>query len=211
MTQPAAASSATLLSHHGPTASVTSISTAVSADGAITPPTYDLPGANYIDHNERAGLPGRSVERESTKHLTSILNSRSGLSARSLGLPQNIRAGFGSQTSSTRERISASIRLVSSKPKEEDKDDGKSQTSGSGGQHVKEGGMIIEPEPVVETTKTTMGGGQAGMLSTLLQYYDTKRDDGLPMDSQGHRESFLPSFLPLYEDSLPVWRDLTVA
>lgn len=191
MSQPAAGSSTTLLSHHGPSASVTSISTAASADGVITPPTYDLPGANYIDHNERAGLPGRSVERESTKRMTSILSSRSGLSARTLGLPHNPRAGLTSPTSSNRERLPASIRLVSTKPKEEDKEDGKSQMSGSSGaQHVSEGGMIMEPEPVVEATKMNVGMGQAGMLSTLLQYYDTKRDDGLPMDNHGHRELF---------------------
>lgn len=53
---------------------------------------------------------------------------------------------------------------------------------------VRGGGMLMEPEPVLfEEMKAPTGGGQAGMLSMLLQYYDPRREDGLPMDSHGHR------------------------
>lgn len=60
---------------------------------------------------------------------------------------------------------------------------------------VRGGGMLMEPEPVLfEEMKAPTGGGQAGMLSMLLQYYDSRREDGLPMDSHGHRE-YLVYFL----------------
>lgn len=55
---------------------------------------------------------------------------------------------------------------------------------------MNEGGMIMEPESVVDAAKPAVAVGHAGMLSTLLQYYDAQRDDGLPMDSHGHRACF---------------------
>lgn len=46
-------------------------------DGVIRPPTFDIPGTNYIGHGERAGLPVPSAERQSTRRVTSILSASS--------------------------------------------------------------------------------------------------------------------------------------
>lgn len=145
-------------------------------DDTFTPTICDTSSATHIGINERAEVPDGNAECGSTKRVTSIVSASS--------KRQSIFRGL-------RERIPASMRPVS-KISEEDQEGTKRQSKAT---TVRGGGMLMEPEPVLlETTKAPTGRGQAGMLSTLLQYYDPRREDGLPMDSHGHRTPF-PFFL----------------
>lgn len=176
------ARNSTPLPHHVPSIALTSVSS-VSAPGTVTSTTFDIPGTSYIDRNERAGLPGRSAEQESTRRVTSFLSTNS--------KTQNVFRGLKNRPSGARERNPTSMQPISElgeEVKKESKRESKATT-------VRGGGMLMEPEPVLfEEMKAPTGGGQAGMLSMLLQYYDSRREDGLPMDSHGHRE-YLVYFL----------------